>query len=310
MNTKILYSIISLLLAIGLFVRCDKIENAYPNNNTDLDISLFPGNWDDYMENHYPSFNDNPAQVRNVLLEEYTGHQCNACPNAAILAKNIANNHPGRVHIAAVHAGPGGITGFQQFNPNSNQFFTNHTNPEGLEYGQRFQNGFNFFGNPQGNVSRRRFNGNMFLFTGTWATNVTNTLSENQLNVRLQSVFNYYESTGGGFLHVWAEKINNITAPINLVCYVIRDSIVDWQVMPDNSYNPDYVHTNTHMGSIDNRAWGAPLFEATASIGTVDIKDYSYKIPDNLDANNMHFLIYAYNRDTYEIYQVIRQNIQ
>jgi hypothetical protein len=41
--------------------------------------------------------------------------------------------------------------------------------------------------------------------------------------------------------------------------------------------------------------------------------NYSFVVPDQLDdafnADNMHVLIYVYDRSTWEIYQVIRQNI-
>lgn len=299
------------LLAVGLIfsAACDKVENAYPEPETELDVSLYPGNWSDYMENEYPEFGDNVGQLQNVLLEEYTGHTCNACPNAAIVAFDIQANNPDRVFVVSIHAGPGGMTFFQQYNPNASNFYTNHTNSDGLTYGEHFQNGFNFLGNPSGTVNRQTVDNRMFDFSGTWSTRTTNLLANTDIKIRMQSVFNYFESTNGGYLHVELEKTNNLSVPINTVVYVVQDTLTDWQVMPDNSYNPDYIHKNKHLGSIDNRPFGRVAFNAGSAVGEKVILDYAYKLPDNIAPDNLHFVIYAYNTETYEVYQVIKQRI-
>lgn len=114
--------IIIIFVIAAVFLACDKVENAYPDLETDLDVSLYPGDWSDYLENEYPEFGDNVSQQQNVLIEEYTGHTCNACPDAAVIAFGIAANHPNRVFVASIHAGPGGMTFFQQYNPNASNF--------------------------------------------------------------------------------------------------------------------------------------------------------------------------------------------
>jgi hypothetical protein len=297
------------LAGIFVFTSCDKVENAYPEPETELDVSLYPGNWSDYMENEYPEFPNLSSQAQNVLLEEYTGHRCNNCPNAAIVANDLAANNPDRVFVAAIHASPGGMSSFQQFDPNASSFYTNHTNDEGLSYGEYFQNGFNFFGNPQGTVNKQVVDNKMFDFSGTWATRTTNLLANTDVKIRMQSVFNYYETTNGGYLHVQLEKTNNLSVPINTVVYVVQDTLTDWQVMPNNSYNPEYIHKNKHLGSIDNRPFGRLAFGSSSASGEQIILDYAYKLPNILDPENLHFLIYAYNTETYEIYQVIKQRI-
>ena len=301
---------INLIVFLLVLFSCDKVENAYPEPDTELDVTIYPGNWNDYITNEYPSFVENPNQLQNILLEEYTGHTCNNCPNAAIVAHNIASQHPDRVYVASVHAGPGGMTSFQQFSPNDDKFFTNHTNPDGLEYGKYFQNGYNFFGNPQGTVNRKQVDNKMFDFSGTWSTRVSNLLANTDIKVRLQSVFNYFETTKGGYLHVELEKNTNISTPINIVVYVVMNEDVDWQVMPDNSYKEDYLHKNKHLGSIDNRPWGKLAFDSGSALGEKIIIDYDYRIPEDITIDNLHFLIYAYNTETYEIYQVIKQMIE
>lgn len=297
------------LVVLVLFFSCDKVENAYPEPETELDVSLYPGYWADYMENEYPEFSEITNQAQNILLEEYTGHRCNNCPDAAIIAHDLAANNPDRVFVAAVHASPGGMSSFQQFDPNASSFYTNHTNDEGLGYGEHYQNGFNFFGNPQGTVNRKIVDNKMFDFSGTWGTRVSNLLNNSEVEVFIQSHFNFYEATNGGFLHVHFEKNSNINQNINAVVYVIRKERIDWQVMPDNSYNPDYIHKSSHLGSINNSKWGRQIFNSSSSMGDKVVLDYDYLVPVDEEVSNLHFLIYAYDTETYEVLQVIKQEL-
>ncbi|MCO5267343.1 MAG: Omp28-related outer membrane protein [Brumimicrobium sp.] len=305
---KLRYSLLLLAVVVGI-TACDKIDNPYEKVvNYDIDTTLYPGAWQDYLANEYPTFAPNPNTNVNVLIEDYTGHLCSNCPNAATKAHQIHQNYPTRVFIASIHAGPGGKVGFQQTNT-SGPYTTDHTNSDGILYGETFENGYNFIGNPQGTVNRKIINGKMFDFLGTWESRAQDIMTANDLKVNIQSVFNYYSQTNGGYLHVEVEKMKNEAIEMNAVVYVIQDSLVDWQLMPDNSDNEFYIHRDKHLGSIDNRPWGQKVFDAATPVGEKKIFDYSYKLPTDIDKENLHFLIYVYDVDTYEILQVIRQDI-
>jgi len=291
---------------------CDKVDFPYEQQATiSLDTALYPGLWQDYLDNEYPQFTANTNTLRNALLEEYTGHLCNNCPTAAIVAKTIHEANPSRVFVAKIHTDPGSLLSFQQFNPTGSSFFTDHTNPDGILYGIEFQNGFNFGGNPSGNVNRKESNGNVFDLTGTWQTRVSDILADSDLKVNIQSDFNYYPATNGGFLHVEFEKLTTDAIPMKAVVYVIQDSLVDWQLMPNNTPNEFYVHRDKHLGSIDGNAFGVDLFSADAESGDKVVFDYSYALPANIDRENLHLLIYTFDSspDSYEILQVIKQTI-
>jgi hypothetical protein len=94
-----------------------------------------------------------------------------------------------------------------------------------------------------------------------------------------------------------------------MVVYVIRDTLTDWQTMPNNSSNEFYLHKDIHIGSIDNQPWGQPVFSAEDTQGTKLVRDYSYEVPADEVMENLHFLIYLYNTETYEIYHVIKQRL-
>ena len=81
-----------------LSTSCDRVENPYPLTvQTDLDTTLYPGNWGDYVANEWPVFTPNTNLFRNVLIEDFTGHQCVFCPAAADLAHALHESNPSRV---------------------------------------------------------------------------------------------------------------------------------------------------------------------------------------------------------------------
>lgn len=299
-----------LLGATTLLSSCDKVDNPYAEvASINLDTTLYNGNWSDYIANEYPVFTENTNTDVNVLIEDYTGHTCTNCPTAADIAHGIHENNPNRVFVASIHTGPGNIS-FQKAFPNDSKYYTDHTNPDGIAYGEEFKTGFGFYGNPQGTVNRAKGNGEMFSTFGVWQSRTDDILNANDLKVNLQSEFNYYASSNGGYLHVEVEKLTSEAIEMNTVVYVIQDSLVDWQKMPDNTDNEFYVHRDKHLGSIDNNPFGFPTFDAEAPSGEKKILDYSYVLPDGIAKENMHLLIYVYDVDSYEILHVIKQKIE
>tara|TARA_B100000508_G_scaffold141092_1_gene146481 strand:+ start:158851 stop:159786 length:936 start_codon:yes stop_codon:yes gene_type:complete len=310
MKTQYYISVLFLAITFGLLVGCDKVENPYEDQaSITVDTTLYPGNWQDYVDNESPVFTANSNTDVNVLLEDYTGHLCNNCPTAATAAHTIHENYPDRVFVASIHVDPGAVLSFQQ--PQTNGTYpTDHTNPDAIEYGETFQNGFNFIGNPQGTVNRKTVDGKMFDFYGTWQSRATDIMTTNDLKFNIQSAFNFYESTNGGYLHVEVEKVTNEEISVNTVVYVLQDTLTDWQLMPNNTNNPNYLHRDLHLGSIDGNAFGIPTFESSVPSGTKEELLYSYEVPSGYNPENMHFLIYVYNTDNYEVLQVIKQKLK
>jgi hypothetical protein len=77
------------------------------------------------------------------------------------------------------------------------------------------------------------------------------------------------------------------------------------------------VHRDIFRGTIDNQLWGRTLTSDILQNGKYYL-DYSAIIPDQLvpqgsastgyNAENMHLLIYVYDKATLEIYQVIKKS--
>lgn len=295
-----------------LFVSCDHVKNPYPPEvNLELDTTLYPGLWSDYENNDWPIFSENTNTNRNVLIEDFTGHKCVFCPAAADLAHALHEADPSRVYIASIHAGPDGIGDFQSVSPPD--YPLDFTNPEGVEIGLYFgENDGGFPGNPRGTVNRFN-NGTIFQSPTQWTSMVNDQLSSNNLKVNIQSELNYYEETKGAFLHVELDPVDaNVAENLGITVYLLEDSLVGDQKMSDNSHNSNYIHRDIHRGNLNASAFGRPVSSEDLN-GDKYYINYSFVVPNQLDgqynASNMHLLIYAFNTETWEIYQVIKQKI-
>lgn len=291
---------------------CDHVDNPYPPQvSLELDTTLYPGVWQNYVDNEWPVFSQNSNVYRNVLIEDFTGHKCVYCPAAADFAHALHEANPDRVYVASIHAGPTGMGDFQSVSPPD--YPTDFTNPQGLEIGEYFGiNDGGFVGNPRGTVNRVN-NGVIFQSPAVWSSMSSDVLNANDLKVNLQTQLNYYEETHGAFLHVEVDKLDaSITDDLGLVVYLLEDSLVGDQKMSDNSHNTEYIHRDIHRKNISGQAFGRILQDSDLADGKY-LVNYSFKVPDQLDdvynAENMHLLVYAYNTATWEIYQVIKQYI-
>jgi len=299
-----------ILLVVAGITSCDKIEDPIKPAIL-LDTTLYPGNWENYPE---PIFSANSNTDRNVLLEDYTGHRCPNCPAAAAIAKTIEAGNPTRVFVASIHAGPGGLSSFQDLasdcgtitNPNG-EYCTVFYNAQSIAYGAAFNGGgFGFIGNPQGTISRVSFAAStMFQFSTEWQTRVDELLTANDLKVNIQAQSNYYAETNGMYLHVETEFLQDLSAgSYSLVVYLLEDNVEDFQdsmsIVIEN-----YEHHNVFRGCLDELAWGQSIGGAHA-VGEKAYFDYSYELPAGKTNTNYHLLIYVYDVATYEVLQVIK----
>ena len=314
------------LASILIFTSCDKIDNPFPPSiNVDLDTTIYPGNWSEYVANSWPDFSTLPDANpnRNALIEDFTGHNCNNCPAAAAVAHSLHEGNPSRVYVASIHASNtvSGTSSFQAVNLASG-YTVDFTNSTSLALGSFFGvtlTNSGFFGNPAGTVNRTNIDGEYFSASGTWSSRVNGILSST-LKVRIKSKLNYYESPKKGFfLHTEIEKIDPaLTNDLAIVTYLIEDTLVAPQNV-NNVLTNDYIHRDIFRGTLDGLTWGQTLKPEMLENNKYYV-NYSYILPDQLypvngvstghNPDNMHVLIYVYDKVTLEVLQVIKQKIQ
>ncbi len=299
------------IVAIGALASCDKVDNIYPvAEQTDLDYSLYPNGGDSisYSTNEWPTFTANTNSLRNVVIEDFTGHKCTYCPIAADTAESIHDDYPSRAFVATIHSGPlgDGISGFQSTDID---FPIDWTNEDGLDIGTYFGGlpGSAFTGNPRGTVSRIQDGGGQHtLHVNDWRLYTESALTD-LLKVNIQSVANYFPSTRGVFLHTEIDVIDAGLSDLYTVVYLIEDSIVGPQKLPNNSTEENYIHREVMRDCIWSGWKGLELTEDNLDANGMYYFNYSYEVPSQYDADNVHFLIYVRDEVTDEIYQVIKQ---
>ncbi len=303
--------LITLIASFGLtfITSCDKVEQPIKPVPT-VDTTLFTdGNWADYP---WPTFPVNTNTDRNILIEDFTGHKCIACPSAAYIAKDIEEANPGRVFTVGIHAGPNGNNTLQEpqsncgtaANPNG-EFCHNFVTDEGTEYSNTLSFS-GFFANPQGMVSRTLKNNNLFQLKTDWEPSANDLMTSNNLTVNMQAASNYYSGSNGLYLHVQSEFKQDLSGNFNINTYVVDNQVIAWQDS-SNVLLEHYHHHNVFLGCIDGEAWGQNI-ASNPKAGDIFQTDYAYKLPDDITTDSIHFISYVYNVDTYEILQVIKHN--
>lgn len=298
------------LAAIALVtVSCDKVENPYPPGIEQGTYALYPdGDSAHYAQNAWPTFTANTNTDRNVLIEDYTGHGCNFCPNAATEAENIKSANPGRVVVLGIHAGPNGTGTLQAVNSEYPTVFYNDITEElGNYFGSQWA-GSLFTGNPFGAVSRKD-NGNGTPMEGpqTWGNSTTDILTTNDNKVNIQAASNYYSSTSGLFLHTEIDVVDQtLSNELRVVAYLVENDLVAPQKMPDNSYNATYTHHDILRASLDGTTWGQILDDEHMDANGKYYFDYIYEMPVEYNDTNSHLVIFVRDAVTEEIYQVIK----
>ncbi|MCO5261138.1 MAG: hypothetical protein M9916_13445 [Crocinitomicaceae bacterium] len=318
---KQFFKYLGLSMVVALIVTsCDKVKKIYePSDyNTDLNTALYPGDWQTYLNTLWPNFDTITASSqRNILIDDFTGHNCQYCPDAAVAAHDLHTQYPTRVFISSIHSSPTGITGFQATN---SQYPVDFTNDNGLDlgkfFGQMATSGF--FGNPSVSCSRIVASGGteMFYPPGILAAQVNAALATS-LKVKIKSKVNYFNQTKGAFLHTEVDVLDNQLTNLGIVVVMQQDSLV----APQNvmgTYTPDYVHRDIHLGNVGNTLWGTTLTDALKKENGKYYLDYSFVVPNEItldgsahfNASNMHLLIYVFDKTTYEIYQVVKEKFE
>lgn len=303
---------------VTVVASCDKVKNAYPKNavSSTLDWSLYPDGDSAYYvaQGLWPTFGANSNTQRNVLIEDFTGHQCVNCPASTANMEQLIATNPEHIFGVAIHAGPGGLDGFQV---TSSEYPTVLYCDAGLEIGLHFGEnipGSTFLGNPAFCVNRIKANNQFTSNAGSAIANKTNACLASPLKINIQAETNYFASTRGLFLHTEVAKVDpSLTADLAIVVYLVEDSLIAPQLVP-TSMDPsgkddDYIHRDILRGCIDGRTFGKDLTASDLGQNGNYLLNYSYRLPDQYNAANMKLYIYVYDKTTQEIYQVIEKHL-
>ena len=271
--------ILSFFFVIFIFFNssCDKIDNPIEPIYGELDTSLYPGPGFYIFAEFDANF---PSDVENILIEDYTGHRCGNCPDAAVLAHELKEANPGRVFVASVHASPG--SGFQEVSEPGDLEHPKYSHDFRTEAGNAYVIDIaGFIGNPEGMINRKldSFDSN-WKFKPAWTAAVNDIISANtDLQMNLQIKSNYYTETRGLFVQVQSKTLSDISGRYTMVVFLIDNEFVAWQkdysLPPSDQDIEFYHHKDVFLGAI-NGSYGSELFDGSSSADEVFENHYSY----------------------------------
>jgi len=267
-------NLLNILLIVAFFGACDIVEEPFESDGgTPVDTS-------------------SPTTfIKKILVEDYSGHTCSNCPNAARELDEIIEIYgdkivPITVHVGKTYASPIHISQAPKY---QYDFRT--------ETGESWNNLFQITnsGLPKG----------MFNRVGYLTT--THSVDVPYWNSIVQSIVSEDPDFGitispnmsgnSGNVDINIKVLNDIGGDFNLVVCLTEDSIINWQ--KDSQAIPIdvefYVHKHVFRTSI-NSAWGEAL-QASSVYNTDEEIDKSYTIDlGDLEISNMdHSLSLGYS---------------
>ncbi|MFN3917301.1 MAG: Omp28-related outer membrane protein [Flavobacteriales bacterium] len=271
-------------------------------------------------ENCDTIFNFSPTTntKKNVLIEDFTGHNCNNCPTAAAIATNMSDSASvAEIIVVALHADVGAFNSVQN-NPDGS-YSTDWRTEEAIQI-------FNYFvpgsGLPAGMINRIQTAGNYNVLYWNWASFISNNTGYSQpADVSIQSKAEML-SDRTICLKVEVEFLNSMNGNYRVASYLVEDSIVDWQKMPNNSNNPNYLHRHVkrdmfgHIGinegntSGTGNIWGDEIPGSTFNVGDkfrfISSLD---KVKASWKKQHLYVVTFVFDNNTKEIIQVIEKKV-
>lgn len=281
-------------LASFSLVGCDIIEAPY-TEGTVLDTAICPPQ----------NFTLNQTHTRKILLEDYTGHTCGNCPDAAETAQSLKNTYGDQIVILAVHVGF--FAEPYPANPD-NKFITDFRTTVGDDLDSEF--GPSAAGLPRGMVNRKESSGSPVLAHTAWASviqGIVNLAPE----ADVQILTNYDEETRTACADVNVELLSDFSDELKVCVFLTEDSIVDWQ--KDYGANPsdisDYVHRHALRASF-NGTWGESFGTTPYTNGDVNTFRYSLVLDEVWDEHHCGIVAFIYNASTLEVVQAEEAHLQ
>jgi thiol-disulfide isomerase/thioredoxin len=272
-------TIIALALAAVILQSCDEIEPPYKQQVS------FQGT----------------DTVRNVVLEEFTGHLCPNCPGASAELHALKDIYGDNLILITVHAGFFAQT---QSAPFDYDFSTS--------MGDALNAQFNIQSNPKGLVSRVKSGGKYKRDVSEWSFYVDSLINDAP-KALLDMSCTYNSSNRQLDIDVSGTVLSQLDGDYNLSVVITEDSIVKPQKNNDPQLGPtpeiqDYVHMHVLRGAV-NGDWGESFFSGPKdSLDVLPQKQYNYTLDASWKAKDCHVVAYFYRSDNaagteYEIIQ-------
>lgn len=274
---KTLKSIIILLALVSLY-RCD-----YVKKPKEISPTTTNGN--------------NNVITRNILLEDYTGHTCGNCPQAAVKLNEIHNLYGKKVIAIAVHAG------FFAEPTAAGTYSIDYRTPAGDAWDGFFGN--SAAGNPNGMINRKDYTTSTHIKNhNAWASEISNLINQ-AADAKIILTPNYNTATKQLNLEVKTKFLKTLSNNYKLSVVLSEDSIIspqkDYSQNPSTLYN--YTHRHVLRGAINGNFGEVLNASAVAANDSITKVFSNYAINSAFNENKLYVIAFIYDAASYEIIQ-------
>ncbi len=275
------YKLLLVAASLFAFAGCDKIDNPRTGDGGGGQV-------------------DPTKHYRNVLIEDFTGHKCNNCPNAAEQIEVIKGLSFGSqvyavgIHVTTFFAGP---------DANYPEDFRTPT-------GDQYETFFNISALPTGMVSRTDYTstGSAHLKNYSNWPSTASVLAAELAKFTIEPTVTYNSTSREVTVDADIAVLEEYTGNLNFIVMITEDGIIAPQKMPDGHKKTDYEHNHVLRTTADG-AFGIPLSTTTVSPG--DTLNYSGNVilDGAWDENNCNVLMFVYDKDNQEVWQVTEEHV-
>ena len=242
---------------------------------------------------------------KKVIIEDFTGHKCPNCPDAAREMDAIHNIYGNQIIGLAIH-----VSSFAK--PYPSPFIYDFRTEWGDNWDDYY--GISEAGLPRGMINRTGFEDNTHkLGKDEWADAVALELKK-EIDFKISIVANTTS------ISVTTEVVNNITNSYNIVICLAENNIINWQKDGVNDVE-DYEHNHVLRSVITDESLSAnqsfvsgEIIENSYPINLDELEQDNIKYSQNnvsgngnagdWESTNMNVIAYIYDISNYEILQV------
>lgn len=280
--TKYKYIICFLGLFFVIILSCDKIEEPFIEYNGQCgDASL-------------------PVPIKQILIEEYTGHECGNCPRGDEEMELLKSLYCDHIIPVSIHAGF-----FADVN-SSGKYTYDYRTQTGNELDEYFNASVSV---PAALINRKQTGGDYTYSYTQWAGIVEEMLQEKPvMDINLELSYNISSREMTADIDV--VFIASMNENLMLSVYFVEDSLKSWQKdysLPTGQQDIEFYSHNHVLRDAVNSVWGESIVNGQVDANDVKSKTYDYTINSEWVIENSSVVAFVYKSDTKEILQATQE---
>jgi hypothetical protein len=242
------------------------------------------------------------AQLKNVLIEEFTGVKCPNCPDGHNIVATIQNANPSRVIAIGYYP-----FGQAQTEPLKDLTKADFRIADATEL-STLLGGIQFL--PIAAVDRKMFGGAILTARTLWSSNVQARLAV-ATPINMQLSVNYDDASREAIIKTTLKYTSALSTKHNISLAIYENNLVDAQEYPtyiDSSYTFKHV-----LRDVITPVGGASILDSltTKAAGLVFEKTILYTLPAKWNPSNCKIVAFVHDAAaTKEVYQVIEKSVK